>query len=166
MPPEKKYDVLLCHNSKDKDFVRMVAEHLIDHAGLTPWFDEWDLIPGESLLEGIGRGLLDTRTVAVFAGPNGRGPWQVAEIRTALGQQINQPDFRVIPVLIPGAGGSLTAKAEMGKTNSLDLFLGANLWVDLEKGLKDPPLWSLECGIRGVAPGRGRPAGQACDCMK
>ncbi len=44
---EKAYDVFLSYNSEDRKAVEEVAVYLADKAGLRPWLDKWDLIPGE-----------------------------------------------------------------------------------------------------------------------
>ncbi len=45
MPPT--YDVFLSHNSADKAAVEEIATWLRDEAGLRPFLDTWDLVPGE-----------------------------------------------------------------------------------------------------------------------
>ena len=48
MPSEFQYDVFLSHSAKDKAVVRPLAERLRAD-GLTVWFDEWVLKPGDSI---------------------------------------------------------------------------------------------------------------------
>ncbi|MEH2412694.1 toll/interleukin-1 receptor domain-containing protein [Nostoc sp.] len=43
----EKFDVFLCHNSKDKSAVIQVAEQL-KQRGISPWLDSWHLRPGFS----------------------------------------------------------------------------------------------------------------------
>lgn len=106
--------------------------------------DRWELIPGELWLQGLERGLASAKTCAVFVGKSGEGPWQQKEVAAALDRQANNPDFRVIPVLLPSA----SAKPE------LPLFLSGNMWVEFQDVLDDDAFWYLECGIRGISPGR------------
>jgi predicted RNA-binding protein with RPS1 domain len=144
---EKAYAVFLSFNSEDRNEVESIAVYLKDRADLPPWFDPWELIPGESWVCSLERGLADSETCAVFVGQSGDGPWQKKEVEIALRKRVNYEDFRVIPVLLPKAP----------KQPELPLFLSGNMWVDLRKGLNDDDaLWRLECGIRGIAPGRGR----------
>jgi hypothetical protein len=145
----KQYDVLLSFNREDREAVEKIAIYLADSAGLRPWFDQWELIPGEDWIDTLERGLHMSQSCAVFVGKSGEGPWQQREVEGALRQQLNNLEFRVIPVLLPGASHQ----------PELPSFLAGNMWVDFRDGLNnDDMLWRLECGIRGVAPGRGRPA--------
>ncbi len=41
------YDVLLSHNSADKPAVEELARRLVK-AGIQPWLNKWNLIPGEA----------------------------------------------------------------------------------------------------------------------
>jgi hypothetical protein len=146
---DKSYAVFLSFNSEDREAVEQIARHLADKAGLRPWFDRWELIPGEPWVRNLERGLAASSTCAVFVGKSGEGPWQRREVETALRHQVDNYEFRVIPVLLPDAPTQ----------PELPMFLSGNMWVDFRKnGLDDDDaLWRLECGILGKAPGRGRP---------
>jgi hypothetical protein len=48
----EQYDVFLSHNSADKPAVEILARRLVG-AGLTPWLDTWNLIPGDPWQEAI-----------------------------------------------------------------------------------------------------------------
>jgi hypothetical protein len=144
---QKRFDVFLSYNSEDREAVQAVAVHLADRAKMAPWFDRWELIPGEPWGEHLERGLKAAATCAVFVGKSGQGPWQTKELYAALDCQGNGPDFRVIPVRLPDAPS----------VPELPLFLSGNTWVEMSHLEDDDALWRLECGIRGVCPGRGRP---------
>lgn len=144
--PAKTYNVFLSFNSEDCEAVEWIAAYLSDQANLRPWLDQWALIPGEPWVNNLERGLEASSTCAVFVGKSGDGPWQKREVELALRQQIQTPEFRVIPVLLPDAP----------RQPKLPAFLSGNMWVAFEKGLDDPEaLWRLTCGIRGISPGRG-----------
>jgi hypothetical protein len=147
--PDKQYNVFLSFNKEDYQEVEQIAVYLKDHANLRPWFDQWELIPGEPWVRSLERGLAASETCAVFVGQSGEGPWQQREVETALRYQVNNREFRVIPVLLPDAP----------KQPELPMFLSGNMWVDF-RGKRiddDDGLWRLECGILWEAPGRGRP---------
>jgi hypothetical protein len=142
------YAVFLSYNGDDRNAVENIAVHLADQAKLRPWFDKWSLIPGEPWVRNLERGLAASLCCAVFVGKSGEGPWQKAEVEAALRQQMQNPDFRVIPVLL----------SESPKQPELPTFLSGNTWVDFRNSKdNDDTLWRLECGIRGMPPGRGRP---------
>lgn len=144
----KPYSVFLTFNSEDREAVEYFARYLADQARLRPWFDQWELIPGESWVRNLERGLAASDTCAVFVGKSGEGLWQKREVETALRQRVDLQEFRVIPVLLPDAPHQPV----------LPMFLSGNMWVDFRgKRLEDADaLWRLECGIRGIDPGRGR----------
>jgi hypothetical protein len=52
----EKRHLFLCHSSKDKKFVRQLAEELTE-LSVDVWLDEWELQPGDSLHECIGSAL-------------------------------------------------------------------------------------------------------------
>jgi hypothetical protein len=115
--------------------------------GLSVWFDKWNLVPGEPWQGAIERALADSRSVAVFVGRDGLGPWHELEMRAALSQQVDAGrGFRVIPVLLPGATVATSA--------NLPAFLKQLTWVQFQDTLDDANAWQrLLAGIRGEAPG-------------
>jgi len=66
----KKYDAFISHASEDKDgLVRPLAEGLRQR-GLEIWYDEFTLLPGDSLRRSIDRGLADSRFGVVVLSAN------------------------------------------------------------------------------------------------
>ena len=143
-----QWDVFLSYNLKDQNAVREIAAYLHDEAKLQPWFDEWSLIPGDTLTANIHAGLAASKTAAVFIGPSGCGPWQNTELEEALNKARKRMGFRVIPVILPGVPNPPV----------LPPFLEHFPYVSLQPGPDNTtPLWRLECGVRGVPPGRHPP---------
>lgn len=89
------YDVFLCHNSKDKPAVINVGQQLLEH-GLLPWLDQWELRPGEQWQAVLQRCMTQIKTVAVFIGPKGTGPWQDLELNAFIRRFVKRK-CRVIP---------------------------------------------------------------------
>ena len=144
LAPSGSYDVFLSHNGKDKPAVRVLAERL-KAEGLEPYLDAWHLVPGEPWQEALEEALQASRTCAVFLGPAGMGSWENEEMRAALSQRVRNPEYRVIPVLLPGA--------EFPSTGRLPAFLARTTWDDFRPGLDDADAFDrLISGIRGVAP--------------
>lgn len=133
---EEEFDVFLCHNSEDKAAVKNISKEL-KNMGLLPWLDEEQLRPGipwqEVLEEQIGK----IKTVAIFVGPNGFGPWQNSEMRAFL-QEFVRRNIPVIPVILPQAT----------KVPELPIFLRQFTWVDFRKKYEDA-LKKLKWGITG-----------------
>jgi hypothetical protein len=144
----KTYGVFLSYNGEDRETVQRIAVYLVDEAQVNPWFDQWSLIPGEPWVRNLEKGLEASSCCAVFIGQSGQGPWQQPEVEAALRKCVRSPEFRVIPVLLPDAPSH----------PELPTFLSGHTWVDFRRGLDDDlSRWRLECGIRGIAPGPGRP---------
>lgn len=141
------YDVFLSHSGADKPAVEELARKLLA-AGITPFLDKWNLVPGEPWQEALEEALDESGTCAVFLGPGGMGPWQNEEMRSALATRTQDEAFRVIPVLLPG---SFEPRKE-----ELPRFLRRLTWVDFRAGLLDEDAFHrLLSGIRGTAPGPG-----------
>jgi len=130
------FDVFLCYHGIDNSFVKRIGEQLKER-GLFPWLDEWELRPGlpwQRLLEDQ---IEQIKSVAVFVGTNGIGPWQQMEIDAFLREFVSR-GCPVIPVILPGAP----------KEPRLPLFLAGMTWVDFRK--QEPePLDRLIWGITG-----------------
>jgi hypothetical protein len=146
--PIYNYDVFLSHNGKDKPEVERLAKRLEDDAGLKPFLDKWLLIPGDPWQERLEEALDQSRTFAVFLGPNGTGPWENEEMRAALTERVSDRSRRVIPVLLPGANPK--------DDKLLPRFLRRLTWVDFRNSLADADAFArLIAGIEGKPPGRG-----------
>ena len=135
-----KFDVFFSYHWRDHEAVEAVARVLRDQ-GLKVFLDRWYLTPGQPWPQALEQALHGCRAVAVFVGPQALGPWQLREKDLALDRQAKEPQFPVIPVLLPGA------EAALG-------FLSLNTWVDLRGRLDDPAgLEILRAAIRGEPPG-------------
>ena len=143
LPHRADFDVFLCHNSEDKPLVETIGEAL-ERSGLNPWLDKWNLPPGRMFQEEIGSVLPSIKSVAVFVGPSGIGPWEQMELRTAISQFVKRK-LPVIPVLLPG----------VVKAPELPLFLQEFTWVRFATGADDAEaLDNLRWGITGERPQR------------
>ncbi len=130
------FDVFLCHNVEDKDFLREMNTRL-KKAGVITWFDEEQLPPGriwQQLLEDQIGGI---KSAAVFVGANGLGPWQDIEGRAFL-SEFAKRRCPVIPVILP----------DCTNVPQLPMFLRQFTWVDFRKTIPDP-FSQLVWGITG-----------------
>jgi len=130
------FDVFLCYHGIDNSFVKHIGERLKER-GLLPWLDEWELRPGfpwQRLLEDqIG----NIKSVAVFVGANGIGPWQQVEIEAFLREFVRR-NCPVIPVIL----------SDVPKEPHVPTFLGGMTQVDFRKQLPNP-MEQLIWGITG-----------------
>ncbi|MGA2147661.1 MAG: toll/interleukin-1 receptor domain-containing protein [Bryobacteraceae bacterium] len=147
------FDVFLSYSKDDHAAVETLAKKLRKN-GLAPWLDRWNLVPGVPWQPEIESALCGCRTCAVLVGRSAIGPWQNEEMRAAIQRRVanTQGQFRVIPVLLPGA-------MKNGK-DSLPPFLITATWVEFSDGLGDRDAFHrLVAGIRGLPPGVRRQRG-------
>jgi len=132
------FDIFLCHNGKDKPFVKNIGLRLREK-GITPWLDEWELPPGlmwQPILEKI---IKNIKSAAVFIGINGIGPWQDLE-QYAFIRQFVKRNCPVIPVIL----------SNCNIEPELPVLLEGMTIVDFR--LKDPdPIQQLIWGIESKA---------------
>ena len=133
------FDVFMCHNSKDKETVRALNEHLKTQ-GINTWFDEEQLPPGRAWQELLEQQIESIRSVAVFVGAAGAGPWQDVEIRAFLSEFVNRR-CPVIPVILE----------DCKTVPQLPLFMRQFTWVDFRKEMPTP-FDQLVWGITGEKP--------------
>lgn len=76
-------DVFLCHNSRDKPFVRQIAEGLEVEFGLPHFLDAHAIPVGEKFLPWIDKALAESRGCAIFLGANGWGETHFWEAQRA-----------------------------------------------------------------------------------
>ncbi|MBI3267398.1 MAG: SUMF1/EgtB/PvdO family nonheme iron enzyme [Planctomycetes bacterium] len=144
----ERFDVFLCHNSRDKPAVLRIATALRER-GLRPWLDAWEMRGGDSFLDVLERQIKRIDSAAVFVGENGRGPWQEEEIKALLLLIKKRAGGRIIPVVLSGEGKP-----------RLPLWLQGNHWVDFRKEQPDP-VGELLFAITGKRAARGSAGGGA-----
>lgn len=131
-----EYDLFLSYNSQDHALVTALAKEL-EARHTKVFLDRWHLIPGQPWPQRLRNVLASCKAVAVCVGPHEMGPWQQREMYFALERQVREPDFPVIPVLLPDANPPLD-------------FLSQNTWVDIRGGLDNPmALAILQAAIHG-----------------
>ena len=118
---EKEFDVFLCHNSEDKKQVRKIFIKLKEK-GIKPWLDEEQLRPGFSWQIALEEQISEIKSVGVFVGRSGLGPWQNMELRAFL-EEFTRRQCPVIPVILPDAR----------TVPELPIFLRQLTWVDFRK---------------------------------
>ncbi len=134
------FDVFLCYNNEDKVAVKKIG-HTLRETGILPWFDEWELRPGLSWQRLLEQQIGQIRSVAVFVGSEGVGPWQNQEQEAFLREFANR-GCPVIPILLPGAPSH----------PKLPIFLKGKTWIDFREQDPDPMeqfLWGIT-GKRGL----------------
>lgn len=142
----EQFDIFISHNNVDKPLIGPLIERLYDEFEIRSWLDKWDLHASAEWEPAIRRALESCRACAVVLGANGWGAYHVAEARLALERRSREPDFPVIPVLLPGADQH--EMAVMG-----DFFQRTHR-VDFSNGVADEEAFRrLVAAVRGEAPG-------------
>lgn len=146
------FDVFLSHSHDDAEWVEGLARALEDQHDVKPWLDKWMLIPGQPWQPAMARALAEASNCVVCLGATTPHGWFHNEIQKALNRQATDPDFGVIPLLLPTAD---VGEADQLKRTFKETFLEINTWVDFRTGVDDRYAWYLlVCAIRGEAPGR------------
>jgi WD40 repeat protein len=139
-----EYDVFLSYNSHDKPAVEAIGRRLTDEAGLRVFLDIRKPLPETAWQVELAAAIERSANAAVFFGPEEPGAWANEELRLLLDRSVRQrDDFRVIPVLLPGADAE-----------SLPYLLRDRIWVDFRASLDDTEAFRrLLAGVRGQAIG-------------
>lgn len=112
----------LSHTSSDKPFVRQVAAH-IRHLGATPWVDENELSPGDSLLARISTALESSAVILAFVSEKSvESRWVQKELLIAMTQEMQSGSIRVLPLRIDSC--------------KLPAFLIDKLYIDFVPGFR------------------------------
>jgi hypothetical protein len=119
----KDYDVFLSYNKSDRETVREIAERL-RAAGLLAWFDQVDMAPGQPWKDQLEQQIGHARAGAVFVGRHGLGKWQQLEASALLDENFRRPEFRIIPVLLPGVSGADALPGFLRQWHSVDYRTG------------------------------------------
>ncbi len=95
-------DVFLSYNRRDAAQAAAINAWL-GSQGVATFFDQRDLGGGQLFLPDLERRIEhDVQAVAVLVGPAGLGNTQHYEYQLALTRQAKEPDFPLIPVILPG----------------------------------------------------------------
>jgi hypothetical protein len=80
----EKYDVFLSYTAKDREWVRRLANALLEQ-GLNVWYDEIEIKPGDVWRDQTEKGLrASTYVVMVITSEAAHSNWQAAELGAAL----------------------------------------------------------------------------------
>lgn len=97
---EKSAKIFISHSSKDKSFVRRLAEDL-RNLGVPVWFDEWELKVGDSLNFKIEEGIKDSSWLAVVISSNSiNSKWVQKELNAAFSKELQRNNVFILPILM------------------------------------------------------------------
>lgn len=99
-PQLARAKVFISHTHADKPLAREISVKLIG-AGHEVWLDQWEMVPGDSLIEKISEGIVESSYLLVMLSKKSvEAPWVKKELETALTRQIKEKGITVIPCLI------------------------------------------------------------------
>jgi hypothetical protein len=92
--------IFICHSSKDKPFVRKLAGDL-KSSGLSVWFDDWELLPGDSLSDKIQDGISESSWLLIILSKNSvKSQWVRRELNAGLAEEMKRKDAFIVPVRV------------------------------------------------------------------
>lgn len=137
--------VFLSYSDENQSFVESLALRLRADARLSFWFGPWHSIPGISIQEQMEEALGEAQSCAVFISSDRIQGWQNEQMRAAIVTRVeDEPDYRVIPVLVPGA--------TKPKRRDLPRFLRLYEMVEFHAADDELAFKRLLAGILGVPP--------------
>jgi len=96
---ETGYSLFISHSSMDKEFVRGLAVDLAD-LGHNPWLDEWEILPGQSIIQKINAGINNCHFVILILSPSAvESKWVETEWHAKFWDEITTGHIRLIPIL-------------------------------------------------------------------
>lgn len=96
----RRPSIFLSHSSRDKFFVRELAERLQQH-GIGVWLDEAEINVGDSLTEKIGEAIDDTDYVGVVLSHNSvSSEWVQRELQIATQKELHRRQVVILPILL------------------------------------------------------------------
>jgi hypothetical protein len=137
---EYDYDLFLSHASANKYWVEVLANNL-KQQGLKVFYDEWSLVPGGDLVDGLYQGLQRSRAGVLVVSPEAANSgWVGREWQRMVNRRAKDPSFVIVPVVYDEV-------AEFA-------FLEDLLWVDFRPAVDYRRAFHrLLCGLEGLAPG-------------
>jgi TIR domain len=101
-----KARIFLSHRGADKKLVRDVSDTL-ELIGVRTWLDEEAMPAGTPIVRALGDGMSDCLAAAFFISDKFRDEAFIRkEVDAALHQQVTNPSFRIIPLVLTDHGGT------------------------------------------------------------
>lgn len=98
--PWTRAKVFISHNHADKPTARKISVELLQE-GHEIWLDEWEMVPGDSLISKINEGLAESSYLLVLLSEDSvDSPWVIRELESALHRQITEKSVTVVPCLL------------------------------------------------------------------
>jgi len=97
----ESWDVFICHASEDKVEVAEPLYRQLASVGIKCWYDEGEILWGDSIVEKINLGLKRSRFVVVILSLTLLSKrWATKELHAALSQEIESGTTQVLPLIV------------------------------------------------------------------
>lgn len=100
--------IFLSHSSKDKEIVRWFR-NAFEKEGIKVWFDESEILPGDSIIQKISNGMKKSKYVAIFISENlnfeNMSQYVGWELSMAKVKDLEDKEGRLIPIMIGISSG-------------------------------------------------------------
>lgn len=94
------HGIFLCHNSKDKPFVRELKKSLEERGVERIWLDEVEIEIGDNLVTKIEEGIMKSKYFGIILSPNSiDSPWVKRELEMALNKEEYIKRVIILPLL-------------------------------------------------------------------
>lgn len=143
--------VFISYSTKDKMFVAKLAAELIKQR-IKVWVDEFEMKPGDSLVDKIQEGLNQSDFLVVVLSKNSvDSPWCKKELNSIMMSEIQEKSTRIIPILIEEC--------------TIPLFLREKLYADFRSNFEVgfSALMRSLAHLRKDKAGRGHVGGAIVD---
>jgi hypothetical protein len=122
----KTAKIFLSHSSKDKEFVRKLANDLSKNE-IPIWFDDWELKVGDSLNQKISEGINESGWLAAVISNNSvTSSWVAKELNAGLAIELEKKQVYVLPLLIDNCEIPMFLKDKMFADFRKDYQIGLN----------------------------------------
>ena len=156
--------VFLSYHSPDREMARRLARALAAQApGLEVFFDCFDLRAGAFWVPALADAISNADAVIVLLGARGPGSWQRLEYFEALDRKAKDPNFPIVPVLLPNAAARLPFLYQLQQLSLADPS-ASNALEPLIAALYGAPAPAPEQPWRTVNPYRGLLRDDRCRC--
>lgn len=99
--------MFLCYSFTDRKFVERFARDL-SRSGVTIWYDQWMMRPGDKLRDKINRGIQNCKFFGVIISDTSlKSRWVQNELDSAMIRFIEDNDIQIIPILIQNTTAKL-----------------------------------------------------------
>jgi TIR domain len=96
------YDAFVSYSHKDKDFVNIVA-NLLESKRFKVWYDDFSILPGETIIEKLAQGVRSSRCFMVVLSPDAvKSKWCKSELAMAIDLALGANSkwkVKILPVL-------------------------------------------------------------------